>query len=563
MQHRILSTRLTTEPSLVLVRDRARQVGSLFGLEELQRTRLTTAVSEIARNAILYAKGGKVEFLLDDGLPGAVPGEPGLQSVMVRVEDQGPGIAQLERILDGSFRPRGQKALGLIGSRRLADTFEIASSPAGTVVTLSMHVPRNSPRITPAQLGALVEQLARRKAQTPMEELEQRNREMLQTLEALRVRQEDLQAADERKDEFLAMLAHELRNPLGAIHNTLQYLERRPPADAAEFTRARELIGRQTRQLSRLVDDLMDVSRITRGKVELHPEMLRMDTVLAQAVETAQSERLQHGHQIEVQPPAEPFWLHVDAVRIRQVLGNLIHNAMRYTPQEGRIELQAWREGGEAVIEVRDNGIGIDAEMLPRVFDLFTQGRTHLSRRDSGLGIGLTVVKRLVEAHGGSVHASSAGANQGSAFTLRLPAFDAPPETQDTAPQEGAGQAGRRILLIDDNVDNVDMLAEVLRLHGQQVMVAHDGIRGLEVARTFLPHAIVVDIGLPVMDGFEVGRALRAEAALGRPFMATLSGYGTEAMRQRSHEAGYDVHFTKPVDVQALLDRLKSHDGVI
>ena len=560
MQHRILSTRVGNEQSLVLVRDRARQIGELFGLDELQRTRLSTAVSEVARNAIAYAKGGTIEFLLDDDAP--ANGHGNGQSVVVRVTDQGPGITRLDEILHGDYRPRGRRAaFGLRGARRLADNFDIATSSAGTTVTLAMRAPRGVPPVARARIGALVEQLARRRMQSPLEELEQRNREMLQTLEVLRQRQNELEAADERKDEFLAMLAHELRNPLAAIRNTLEFLRLREQPTPIELGNALDVIGRQSGQLMRLVDDLMDVSRVTRGKIELKFELQPVERVIRRAVETAKAALDERRHGLVFELPAEALWINIDPVRIEQVLGNLLHNAARYTPPGGRIVVRALRQDERVRIDISDNGSGIDQALLPRVFDLFVQGTTGLSRHNGGLGVGLTLVRRLVEAHDGSVQAASKGPGHGSTFSVLLPACAAPPPTAPAPEAAAAKASSRRVLLIDDNEDNVHTLAAVFRAAGHQVTVAHDGRAGVSMARQFLPQLILVDIGLPEMDGFEVGRILRAEAGLGRPYMATLSGYGAEAMRHRALAAGYDEHLAKPVEITTVLGLLQRLPG--
>jgi signal transduction histidine kinase/ActR/RegA family two-component response regulator len=362
----------------------------------------------------------------------------------------------------------------------------------------------------------------------------------------------ELREADRRKDEFLATLAHELRNPLATVRNALHVLQL-PGVDDASAARAREMMGRQVEQLVRLVDDLLDVSRVMHGRIALRRERVGVAAVLTRAVETARPAIDAAGHELTVALPAEPVWVDADVVRLTQVVGNLLHNAAKYTERGGRISLGAGREGDEAVIRVRDTGIGIRPDMLSRIFDLFVQTDRAADRSQGGLGIGLTLVRRLVEMHGGRVQALSDGPGTGSAFVVRLPARPAacegPPASGPPAP---AAVPRRRVLVVDDNADAAESLAMLLRLEGQEVRVAHDGPAALEAARAERPNVIFLDIGMPGMDGYEVCRRLRQESGLNGAVLVAVTGWGQEEDRRRGQEAGFDRHLVKPVGMEVL-----------
>lgn len=416
MNYPILTTRITAQ-GLVPLRTRARQVGELFGLDKMQRTRFVTALSEIARNAVQYAGGGTVTFLLDAG-SAAQP----VQRLLAQVADKGPGIADMEGVLAGRLNERQQVPLGIVGSRRLVDSLDF-ERPAGggTVGTLAMSLNRHAPRLLPTDVARLVEQLARRKPETPLEELEQQNREMMDTLQELRSQQIELKRADERKNQFLATLAHELRNPLGTLHMSLEIMRRHEYMPPAQLAERREVMARQTEQLTRLVDDLLDVSRISLGKVALQRRGADLNELVGQALEMTQGAIQAKRHAVSFSPADEALPVDVDVTRMKQVLGNLIHNSARYTPAGGAIDIRVRREEAFAVVDVVDNGIGIAADALPVLFGLFVQGGVAPGEQRGGLGVGLALVKRLVEAHGGSVHADSAGTGRGSRFTVSLP----------------------------------------------------------------------------------------------------------------------------------------------
>jgi PAS domain S-box-containing protein len=365
--------------------------------------------------------------------------------------------------------------------------------------------------------------------------------------------EEALRRADRSKDEFLATLAHELRNPLAPIRNALEImrLTREPETQEA----ARRIIERQLKQMIHLVDDLLDISRITQGKVELRPDRVDMLTVLQNAVETSRPLMEARRQELALRlPPAESLTVRADATRLVQVVANLLNNAAKYTPEGGRIVLGACRETGQAVVTVEDSGLGIPAAMLPRVFDMFAQVDRGLERSQGGLGIGLALVKKLVEMHGGSVHAESEGENRGSRFTLRLPTIAGMPSGAEARqrPADALPHSGARVLIVDDNVDSATSLATMFELLGCRIAIAHDGLAAVREAEVFAPDMAVLDIGLPGISGHEAARRIRLQPGGRGILLVAVSGWGQDADRMRSIEAGFDRHLVKPVDIEAL-----------
>lgn len=358
------------------------------------------------------------------------------------------------------------------------------------------------------------------------------------------------------KDEFLAVLAHELRNPLAALRNMLEVLKR-AERDPSLTARAREVMDRQLRQLVRLVDDLLDVNRINRGKLELRLAPLTLDTVLQHAVEACRPALEQHGHRLRVVQPDAQITLQGDVERLTQVFGNLLSNAAKYTPPGGDIELFVEPANDSVDITVRDNGSGIPPDQLDRIFEMFTQVDRTLERAQGGLGIGLMLVKRLVEMHGGTVHAHSEGQGKGSAFVVHLPVTD----IQEVAPQRpanGLSPVARKVLVVDDNRDAVESLVAVLALEGHEVNAAYDGQEAIAVGEQVRPHVILMDIGMPGMSGHEACRHIRTLDWGGRAAILALSGWGQEEDRRASMEAGFDAHLVKPVDMDVLLEMLST-----
>jgi len=365
--------------------------------------------------------------------------------------------------------------------------------------------------------------------------------------------------ADRRKDEFLSVLAHELRNPLAPVRNGLQLL-RMPTADAATLRKATDMMERQVSLMVRLIDDLLDVSRITRGKVDLRLERVELKNVIMQGVETARPHLDEMGQQITVTVPTGPVWLHADPVRLAQVVSNLLNNACKFTGRGGRVWVTAERRGSQAVIQVKDTGIGIPPDQLKSIFDMFVQADPSPARRHSGLGLGLTLVKSLVEMHHGTVTARSEGANRGAEFTVLLPVAAEQKAAALPERKEHGNMASRRILVIDDSADSAESLGMLLTMMGHQVRTSLDGHQALEVATEFRPQVVMCDIGMPGMSGFELAPRLRGELGPQARLVA-LTGYGSDDDRRRTHAAGFDAHLVKPVDLDALRGILADSPG--
>ena len=374
--------------------------------------------------------------------------------------------------------------------------------------------------------------------------------------ENLRRLASDLSAANRRKTEFLAILAHELRNPLAPIRSGLE-LMRLAGDNPATMERVREMMDRQLSHLVHLVDDLLDVARIAGNKLDLKKQRIELKSLVASAVETSHTLIESGGHVLAVDVPEESLILDADPTRIAQVIGNLLNNAAKYTPPGGRIELSACRIDGDAVISVSDTGIGIPQDALLEVFDMFTQVGRGVNGNHSGLGIGLSLVRRLVEQHGGTVTATSAGPGLGSTFTVRLPLADQPAPDSACGRAEGAGTTKRtlRVLIADDNRDAADSLAALLEHAGHTIRLASDGHQALEMAREFQPEIVFLDIGMPGMNGYEVARAFRQMQAGASAVLVALTGWGAEDDRARSREAGFNYHLTKPAALTEI-DRL-------
>ncbi len=370
----------------------------------------------------------------------------------------------------------------------------------------------------------------------------------------------DVQEADRRKNEFLAMLAHELRNPLAPIRNAVEYLRLRGP-QLPEIQNLRAMIDRQVQQLVRLVDDLLDISRITRDKIRLHLEVVNAAEIVGRAVETSRPFIDSRRHQLTVNLPSAPLCIRADPIRLTQVLGNLLHNAAKYTPEGGRILVTVGAEKGEVVFRVADNGVGIPADMLHSVFDLFTQIDCAVDRSQGGLGVGLALVRRLVEMHGGRVQATSGGPGQGSEFAVRLPALPEEPVAASNGPEAAARREGRqacRVLVVDDNHDAANSLALLLRLQGHQLHVCHDGLAVLAAVESFNPDVVLLDIGLPGLSGYEVARLLRARQPGPPPMLVALTGYDRTANPTFSADLAFDHYLVKPADMAVLGSLLDS-----
>ena len=375
---------------------------------------------------------------------------------------------------------------------------------------------------------------------------------------------EALREGDRRKDEFLAVLSHELRNPLAPITMAIEVMRLREPGDAS-IVWARDIIARQTAQLTRLVDDLLDVSRITLGKIALNRSALDLRPIVAQAVEAVQPLYTARHHHLTIEVSTEPLPIWGDGARLTQIISNLLNNAARFTAEGGHVVLAARREGTRVVLSVKDDGIGIPPDMRERVFEMFTQIESPGQRKQEGLGIGLALVRQLVAMHDGDIEARSAGAGCGSELVVRLPLAE-----DDRAIGDGAAPGGNdavrgprpeRILVVDDNVDAAETLSRLLRLSAHEVRVAHDGLAALVAAREMNPDVVLLDIGLPKLDGLEVARSLRARVDGPRPLLVAITGFGQAEDRLRTTAAGFDHHLTKPVDPKLLQTLMQTARG--
>ncbi len=366
--------------------------------------------------------------------------------------------------------------------------------------------------------------------------------------------EEFLREADRRKSDFLATLAHELRNPLAPLRNGLHIL-RMADQDAAAVEEARLMMERQLGHMVRLIDDLLDLSRITNGKLELRKERIDLQAVVKDAVESARPQIEQAGQELRVLLPRKPIEVEADRTRLAQVFGNLLDNGAKYTERGGHIRLTLEQQGSDAVVTVADDGVGIPADVLPLIFDMFTQANGTLERSRGGLGIGLSLVRRFVEMHGGSVEACSAGPGKGSEFVVRLPV--APPRARETHAQPGAYEPAPRasqyrILVVDDNRDAAISASLLLKISGHETRTAHDGLEALEVAAAFRPDVVLLDLGLPKLNGYDVCSRIRAEPWGKTMLLIALSGWGQDQDKRRSKEAGFNFHLVKPVDPASL-----------
>lgn len=544
--------------ALVVKPGDAPQIWSINGVEQIYRVLFETlnegALTLDAEGTILYSNG---QFA-------ALVGRP-LQTVLG---------SSFEELVAPADRP-AYRAL-LADGLRLRSKGELPLvRPGGERVCalVSFHALDIEP--IGASCTAVVSDLTELKdAQSALaeanEDLEARVEERTAALKAEMLHREllaeQLRDANRRKNEFLAMLGHELRNPLAPITNAVEMI--RLQSDKPEIERSRRVIERQIRLIARLVDDLLDVSRITRGLIEVRKERVDLNAVIASAVSASRPTFEAAQHQLALQLPTEPCWLLGDATRLEQVVVNLLSNAAKYSPSPGNVRVTLRCDGEWAELSVRDDGRGIPAEMLPKVFELFAQADTTIDRSLGGLGIGLTVVRSLVNLHGGSVSARSPGAGHGSEFIVRLPALSAEaPAHRDAPPAVLSATVPTRVLVVEDNVDSAETLAELMSIWGHDVRVASHGTAALEIAGTFLPEVVLLDIGLPGMDGYEVASRLRdlpsgTGATAGgdaapvtrskRMLLVAMTGYGQDEDRRRSMAAGVDIHLTKPVNPEHL-----------
>jgi signal transduction histidine kinase len=439
-------------------------------------------------------------------------------------------------------------------------------------ILAALHIARgiNSPM---AGLSAAAQALGRRESIAPPQTDIREIRQVARSLEvaaderargeaerdALLEREKEARAAAEAanraKDEFLALLGHELRNPLGAIMNAARLLEH-PGIAAEDAARARGIIGRQAEHLAHLTDDLLDAGRAIMGKIVLELRAIDLAAAAAQALAALRSSGRLGEHRVV--EDLQPAWLQADATRLEQVIANLVVNAVKYTPIGGTISVSVRKDGGDAVLRVADNGIGMRGELLSRIFEPFVQGEPGLDRSAGGLGLGLTLVRQLAALHGGSATARSDGPGRGSAFTVRFPAIE-PRRTAQRPAQSAPTVPGRDILIVEDNADARETLRRLLELQGHRVRVAAEGKSALETLRAAPPEIALIDIGLPGIDGYEIARRVRADGTRGkRILLIALTGYGLTEDRRRTAEAGFDLHLVKPVDYQKLNEALRA-----
>ena len=610
MSFRVINLGISSERDMVAVRQRAREVGAGLGFGAQDQVRIATAVSELARTAFAYAWGGNVEFALDHLGSGA--------SLLIHIKSTGGDLREGAGARSTDVYPSNDTAgagatlaAALTSARRLMDDcFLEQASGRARIITLRKELPTSSV-VTAAVLAALADQALMPLASS-FSEVSLQNKELLDTLAELRTKQDDLlllteeleatnrgvvalyaeieekaeklRQADIYKDEFLATLAHELRNPLAPIRNAVEVMRRTDQADHAAHERAQKIISRQVDHLARLVDDLLDVARISKGKVTLQPAALSVGSFIQTAVETIGPFIDSRGHQLSVVLPADEIRVLGDPVRLAQIVGNLLNNAAKYTTRGGRILLQAQRtEAGRLRVMVQDNGIGLSAERIRSAFTMFSQGDTAPDRAQDGLGIGLPLVRQLVELHGGTIWVESAGTGHGSSFIMELPILDQATEPADplaaksadsaataarNAVPAGAVMAGdatpptsMRILLVDDNADSVAMTAMLLETLGHVTFTADDGPSAVVLASRHLPDLILLDIGLPGADGYEVARLLRQQPALRATRLIAVTGYGTAEDKKKALQAGFDHHLVKPVEVDVLIALISALSG--
>jgi signal transduction histidine kinase len=506
--------------------------------------------AESADQALLALVAGQYALLILDI---RMPGMTGFE--LAEIIKQRKKTAQVPIIFLTAYYSEDQHILEGYGSGAV-DYLHKPINPQilRSKVAVFAELHRKSRDVEMANRALLVEVAERRNAEDQL-------RELNETLEQrVAERTEDLRQAGRLKDEFLAMLGHELRNPLAAISNAMQVIHASRD-DADRTTRAIVLVDRQSKNLCRIVDDLLDVARVTRGRVDLRKEALDLTQVVRHAVDVIQP-MLRGKEELEIMVRAPgALRVHADQTRLEQSLGNVLLNAIKYTQVDRRIKIIVERIGTEAVIAVSDNGIGIAPEMLARIFELFTQADRSLDRAQGGLGIGLFICRQLIGLHGGTISAASEGVGRGAVFSIRLPLLQEATAEEQSLEQYrmaagGSGtRLGKRVLIVDDNVDSAVTLSWLLADHGYSAHVAHDGMRALQVAQDLRPDILVLDIGLPGIDGHELARRLRAQG-FSSALMVAISGYARESDIEASLASGFNVHFAKPVDLDKLMATL-------
>ncbi len=536
---------------------------------------------EDAKGILEAIRHGEIDALLVAGAAGAqvFTLEGAEQPYRIMVESMSEGAATL--IVDGTLAYANARLAALLGvslERLLGQQFaDFIAPPERARFAAACAAARSEPRVEEFEVRAAAgAPLPARIALSPLRQSphsrdpipalclvatdlseSQRNTELALAIGKREAAEAELRLAVQQKDAFLAMLAHELRNPLSPIRHASELLSRLLGSDSkAQGLLA--MIKRHTDQLTRLVDDLLDVARIAQSRIVLKAEPLEISCLIDQAIETVQPIINGKGHQLRVDKPAAPLYVHGDRARLAQSLSNLLHNAAKYTDAGGAIVLVVTASAEQVELEVRDSGIGISEQLLPHVFDLFVQSERTLDRAQGGLGIGLSIVKGLIEMHGGTVRAASAGAHRGSTFTIRLPRITPPQVSKQ--PYRPAPAVKRRVLIVDDNVDAADSLAMLLKSDGHEAETAYSADTALEAVERLRPDIVLLDVGLPQIDGYEIARYLRASNTVPGMRLIALTGYGREEDRERARTAGFDDHLLKPTDMTAL-QRLLTRAG--
>jgi signal transduction histidine kinase/DNA-binding response OmpR family regulator len=548
----------------------SRQLSASLDLEVGMRRLAELVVPELASLAVvaLFDADGRIERCL---VGAAAPSQPGtvlaeapgdslpapLRHALKRAVDTRQRVdvpRQDLPPLDGAAPGLGRAGALPLGSAAAVPLLLGDRAPGALLVAAVAPEARAEPGPAPPQPDwAALEELASRAA------IGFENARLYHSLQVeiaeRRAAEGELQRMNQRKDEFLAMLSHELRNPLAPIRNAVEMIRRIAPPDQ-KLAWATDVMDRQTHHLTRLVDELLDVARINQGVITLQRDAVDLNAVISHSIDIARSVIEAREHVLVVEQPPTPVWMNGDFARLSQVVANLLHNAAKYSENGGRIVLTLAVQDGEAVVTVRDNGIGIDAALMPRIFDLFAQGERSLDRSQGGLGVGLTLVRRLVELHGGVVTAHSAGVGRGAEFEVRLPCLRVVGDDTQPASTDLAHAAGSRVLIVDDNQDAAETIALYLQLEGHEVKTVRDGPQALASAPVFAPQVVVLDIGLPGLNGYEVAQRLRELPVTRSALILALSGYGQPEDRQRALEAHFDHYFVKPADPQALVDRI-------
>ncbi len=524
----------------------ARRVGKPGSPTELIQLAMEDVTDERVARRLMQASEQRYRRLFESARDGILILDAGTMAII----DSNPYMSELLGYTNEEFREKQLWEIGLFKDKAESEAAIEILREKGYVRYEDLPLQSDKGHVQEVEFICNVyTEAGRQVAQCNIRDITERKQMERQIQDQARA----LADASQRKDEFLAMLSHELRNPIAPIFSALHLIGQQGGENDVQ-REARCVVERQVRHLSRLVDDLLEVSRITTGQIRLHLERVDINGIVRRSIERVEPLIKRREQALTVSLAGDLLWLRVDSGRLEQVIGNLLDNASKYTEAQGQIWLTVESEDDHAVIRIRDDGVGIAADLIPHIFDLFTQADKSLARSEGGLGIGLALVKNLVALHRGTVEAHSDGLGRGSTFVVRLPLADRTENPTEPAPPPPSATAteGLRILVVDDSQDSARMSAMLLRSWGHEVRVAHDGPSALERATGFRPEVILLDIGLPGMDGFEVARHIRHQPHLEGVRLVAVTGYGQDTDRRRSEEAGFDVHLVKPVEPAAL-----------